>query len=254
MRGQSADEGLAALDERQRDAERREVEATDRIAVIDERARALSDELASVEEIDPWQMADPLRRALIEAVATTERDTVVLELDAAEDRDAARALEATGRLPAARDARAAIDVLRGVGIAAVSGWDYLAESVSASDREVLLARLPELVGGVILTNPAHRERAETALLDAALTPTIVVALGDTSELSGTAAEARRARFIVAPHVALYDEQAGEDELEVRAERLAQVAERRRELDARRRCCARGAAIGRRRTSTPGGLS
>ena len=276
VRGQSADDGLAALDEREREAERRERQAGERIGVIDVRLRELEQELAqadlaetragehaarlererdelcqraerlagserlrelaAVERVDLWRMSDPLRHALVEAAAATERDTVILELEAADDRHASQALEETGRLPAARDAREAVQALRRAGVAAVSGWDYLAESVSAAEREPLLRRAPELVGGVILTNPAHRERAEAALLDAALKPTIVIVLGDSSELADAAAttEGPRERFVVAPNVALYDEHAGEDERELRAERLARVAERRSELDTRHR--------------------
>lgn len=274
LRGQSADDGLAALDERRQDVERREREATERIATIDQRLQALAQEvadarlaearaieqvtrlddergelrrraerladserlreLASVERIDLWRMADPLLRALVEAVAKTERDTVILELEAADDRHAARALGETGRLPAARDAQQAVEALRRAGVPAVSGWDYLAESVRAAERESLLRRVPELVGGVILTNPAHRERAEVALVDAALKPTTVITLGDSSELVVAGADRTREHFVVAPNAALYDEEAGEDELELRAERLAHVTERRREFDARYR--------------------
>ncbi|MHB1538133.1 MAG: coiled-coil domain-containing protein [Solirubrobacteraceae bacterium] len=269
-RGQSADEGLAALDKRRQDAERRERETTERIVAIDARlqtlAREIADasvvetrateqaarldderselrrraerladservrELASVEQVDLWRMADPLRQALVEAAAKTERDTVILELEAADDRHAARALEETGRLPAARDAKQAVEALRSAGVPAVSGWDYLAESVRAAERESLLRRVPELVGGIILTNPAHRERAEAALVDAALEPTTVITLGDSSELVVAGANGTRERFVVAPNAALYDEEAGEDELELRAERLAHATERRRELD------------------------
>ena len=274
VRGQSAQDGLEALDERQRDAERREREASERIATIDERLQALAQgeadaateetrateeaarletervelreraghladserlrELATVEHIDLWQMADPLHQGLGEAAAKTERDIVLLELEAADDRHATRAIEETGRLPTDRDARQAVAALRCAGIPAVSGWDYLAESVRAGERESLLRRVPELVGGVIITNPAQRERAEAALVDAAIKPTTVIALGDSSELAAASANGKRERFIVAPNAALYDEQAGEDELEVRAERLARVTERRRELDARYR--------------------
>ena len=114
----------------------------------------------------------------------------------------------------------------------VTGWDYLAESVRPDARAAVLRRLPELVGGVIITNPAYRERAEAALLDAAIKPTTVITLGDSAELAE--ASSGRERFVVEPNAALYDEAAGADELEARADRLAQVTECRRELDERYR--------------------
>ncbi len=274
LRAQSPVDGLAAIEERKRDAERREREASERIDSIDKRLQALSQEIAdarlaqelasgeetrlenergklrdraerlagserlrelsAVEQVDLWRMADPLHRALTEAIAATERDIVGLELEAADDRRAAQALQETGRLPAAHDAQRAVETLRREGIAAVCGWDYLAESVGGSEHERLLRHAPELVGGIVLTNPAHRERAEAALANAALKPTIVLVLGDSSELAG-AIETAPERYVVAPNVALYDEQAGEDELELRAQRLARVTERRSELDDHHRC-------------------
>ena len=271
-RGQSAEDALIVVDERRADAERRERQASERLTAIDERLQALAGEaanasleetrasekarrlaaerealseradelatserlldLAAVERIDLWRMADPLHQALVEAAAKTERDIVLIELEAADDRHAKGALEETGRLPGARDAQRAVEALRAASIPAVTGWDFLAESVQASEREGLLRRLPELVGGVIITNPAHRERAEAALVDAAIKPTTVVSLGDSAELvDGTGG---RERFVVEPNAALYDEAAGEDELEVRAARLGEVADRRRALDERYR--------------------
>jgi hypothetical protein len=273
-RGQSAEDGLAALDSSQADAERRESEATERITAIDERlveltedvaaatlhaqratdaaqridterttlrerADALQDdarlrELASVDGLDVWRMSTPLRQVLTEALASTERSIVVLELEAADDQRAAQALEQTGRLPAHRDSEVAVEALRRAGVPAVTGWNYLAESVRAEDREPLLRRVPALVGGVVLTNPAHRERAEGALEAAALKPTTVVALGDSAELAAASADGLYERFVVPPNAALYDEDAGDDERELRAERLRAVAERRRELEERYR--------------------
>ena len=271
-RGQNAEDALAALDERQSAVQQREQKAVDRLTAIDGQSQTLGEaaaeastresratdqatrlegehekfhrrgeqltdserlhELAAVERVDVWSMGEPLQKALAEAAAATERDIVLVELDAADDRRAAGALQDTGRLPAARDAQAAIQVLRAANIPAHAGWDFLAESLRPDEREAALRCLPELVGGVILTNPAHRERAEAALIQAELKPTSVIALGDAGELS--ALSQGRERFIVEPNAALYDEEAGEAELELRQERLRLVNERRRELEERGR--------------------
>ncbi|MGH3991411.1 MAG: hypothetical protein ACRDSN_02995, partial [Pseudonocardiaceae bacterium] len=242
-RGQGSGDALAALDERQADAESREREATDRVGAIDksiaelmqEAAAAAVDneratdaaeridadrttlreradelhaeerlrELTSVERLDVWRMGTALHRLLTEAIVGTERSIILLELEAADDQRAAKALEETGRLPAHRDAEAAVEALRGAGVPATTGWDYLSESVRAEERELLLRRLPALVGGIVLTNPAHRERAEGVLEGAALKPTTVVALGDSSELEA-ADEDFGERFVLPPNAALYD--------------------------------------------------
>jgi hypothetical protein len=268
-RGQSPADALIALSEREQDAHRREREADARVAAIDRllgelveaasqasvdeqratdegnrlarerddlhaRAEGLARaerlrELAGVDRIDLWKMSDALQRALAEALATCERDIVLLELEAVDDRRAAHALEETGRLPAARDAERAIEVLRGAQVPATSGWDYLAESVPPSERETVLRRLPDLVGGVVLHNAALRERAEAVLAEAALRPTTVVAVGDTAELAAARSDGR-ARVVVAPNAALYDEMAGDDEYETRKQRLADVAARRQQLE------------------------
>jgi len=269
---QTSEEALAALDDRQADAERRALAASERITAIDTRRQdlvglaaaadleaqratdaadgidreqealrlrgeQLADaprlrEIAGVESVRLWQMAEPLRLALSDAVAAGERALIVLELDAAEDKHALRALERSGRLPAIRDAQQAVDALRGAGVRAVTGWDYLSESVPAHRREALLGRLPELVGGVVLTRPADRERAQGVLVELNLRPTTVVALGDSVELDAAADQdtGEGRRFIVAPNAALYDEHAGEEERQLRAGRLEQVAERRHELE------------------------
>jgi hypothetical protein len=273
-RGQSAAAALETLATRQTDAERREESATERIAAIDEyladltnaaasammeeeRAneasggldaehatlRARADELeadarlrelAAVDRLDVWRMSTAVHQVLTEAIAHGERGIVLLELEAADDRRAAQALEETGRLPAHRDAEATVEALRRADVPAVSGWDYLAESVRAEERERLLRRVPALVGGVVLTNPAHRERAEAILEAASLSPTTVVALGDSGELAAAGADELHERFVVPPTAALYDEEAGDDERELRRDRLAGVTERRRELEERLR--------------------
>lgn len=273
-RGQPPQDSLDALTTSENDAERRSQEATQHMAAIDARHRELVDlaaaaqlreqratdaaeraeaerdtlrtradtlaadsrlrELAEVEQVDLWRMAEPLRQRLADALAASERALVLLELEAADDEHALRSLEETGRLPAARDAARAVEALREAGIPAVSGWKYLAESVRREHREALLRALPELVGGVVLTNAAHRERAEVVLADAQLRPTTVVAVGEAAELDAAAAAPSHQRFVVDPNPALYDEDAGEDERELRAERLAKVTERRRELTSRHR--------------------
>jgi hypothetical protein len=274
-RGQTPDDALEALDGGEADAERRATEASERIAGIDVRRRELTDaiaaakleaqratdaadqvdterealqqraeqltanarlrEVADVEHIDVWRMADPLRQRLADAVAAAERGLVMLELEAADDKHALRALDETGRLPATRDAVQAVEALRKARIAVVSGWEYLAENVRRDRREALLRELPELIGGVVLANAAHRERAEAVLADAALQPTSIVAVGDAGELDAAVAAPRSAgRFIVDPNAALYDEDAGDAERELRAERVAQMTDRRRDLTARYR--------------------
>lgn len=267
-RGQTAVEALEALALRQADAERRERQAAERIAAIHARVQQLSEEAAdtsiersrasdeaqridgehqalsgrahkladterlsellAVDHVDIWKMAEPLHRGLVEAAGRSEREIVLLELEAADDRHARAALEQTGRLPAARDADDAVAALRAANVPAVTGWDFLANSIPAQQREPLLRRLPELIGGVVVTNPAYRERAESALATAGLKPTTVVVVGDSEELTAPAASTRE-RFIVAPNVALYDETAGAGERAVREERLAQVDERRAAL-------------------------
>lgn len=273
-RGQTVEEALAAFDEAEHDAERREGEASDRIAAIDARVSELGEtdtaaaleaeraadaaqrieaerdalrrrgdtladnarlkDVAGLDHLDVWRMADGLRQAVSDAVAGAERAAVLLELDAADDQHAFRTLEETGRLPAARDAEDVVEALRGASVPAVTGWEYLAESVRADQREAVLRRMPELIGGVVVSNPAHRERAEAVLAQGTLRPTSIVVLGDSAELDAAALSSEPGRFVVEPNAALYEEDAAEAERQLRGQRLAQVAERRRELSARYR--------------------
>lgn len=72
---------------------------------------------------------------------------------------------------------ATVEYLAEHGIPALPGWRYLAQSVDPADHEAILAARPELVDGVVVTDPASLERAREALQAAALLPRSTVAVG-----------------------------------------------------------------------------
>ena len=130
--------------------------------------------------------------------------------------DDRRVLEALGEgnlLPARTEVTATLTVLEAAGVAAVAGWSYLAHVVDDDERETVLAAHPELVDGVVLTNPETLPLAREALAAARLLPRAVVAVGGVSSLLDLAhpvADGERV-FLVQPNPALYDADAAEAE-------------------------------------------
>ncbi len=119
----------AAAEREHADLEARHRELTGRVAELaaDERLRALGDG----ELVDPVAEARDLGDALAHATARTQRRRVELAVDGAEDERALAALAATQLLPGNLDLAHACDVLEQAGIAAVTGWRYLADAVPA---------------------------------------------------------------------------------------------------------------------------
>ncbi|MEV3874588.1 hypothetical protein [Streptomyces sp. NPDC049906] len=168
------------------------------------------------EELD--RVADDLRRLLDDGVATAERHLFDLRTAAADDARILGALGDGGLLPPGPDVLATVEFLGEQGIPALPGWRYLAQAVDPADHARVLAARPELVDGVIITDPDTHARARQALTGAALLPRSTVAVGTAAALlaptpptgDGDAADAT-AVFLVPPNPAMHDEHAADEE-------------------------------------------
>lgn len=221
----------------------RQVEAVSRAAATeaekrwdeaDATCRALAGEarLAEVlgtEQVDPQTDSAALLDRLGAAVAAAEAERGALQIEQQRDSRALRALGEGGLLPEPVEVEEALAVLEVQGITAYSGWRYLA-SLPDGDRPAVLERLPHLVGGVLLNDPAETARARGALEDAKLLPCAVVAVGVTRAMHDASA-VPGADFVVPPNPAMFDEIAAERERaaltaagEQRALRMAALAE------------------------------
>ncbi|GHJ96672.1 hypothetical protein SNE510_61910 [Streptomyces sp. NE5-10] len=188
----------------------------------------------SVTDFDRY--AEELRRLLDGAVSSAERQLFDLRTAAADDSRILGALGDGGLLPPGPDVLATVEFLGEHGIPALPGWRYLAQSVDPADHARVLAARPELVDGVVITDPVSYGRAREALGSAALLPRSAVAVGTAAALLAPV-PAREAGedggvFLVPPNPAMHDEHAADEERQALRARAAARDEEIRALAAR----------------------
>ncbi|MGW4232343.1 hypothetical protein ACWEF9_24150 [Streptomyces sp. NPDC004980] len=210
----------------------------------------------TAEEFD--SSADELRELLDQGIASAERRLFDLRTAAADDARILGALGDGGLLPPGPDVLATVEYLGEHGIPALPGWRYLAQAVDPADHAAVLVARPELVDGVVITDPDAHTRAREVLGSAALLPRSAVAVGTTAALlapvpapgAGGAGEV----FLVPPNPAMHDEHAADEERQTLRARAAARDEDIRTLAARltgdRSLAAR---IGSWRTDCPPGM-
>ncbi|MFF9897079.1 hypothetical protein [Streptomyces longispororuber] len=210
----------------------------------------------TAEDLD--RSADDLRTLLEDGVAAAERQLFELRTAAADDARILGALGDGGLLPPGPDVLATVEFLGEHGIPALPGWRYLAQAVDPADHARVLAARPELVDGVIITDPDTHARARETLAGAALLPRSTVAVGTAAALLAPAPGDEAAQdgdvFLVPPNPAMHDEHAADQErqaLRARATRrddeiraLAQRLAKDRELAARLASWRAGCPAGR----------
>ncbi|GHG21352.1 hypothetical protein ACFFSH_12310 [Streptomyces filamentosus] len=188
----------------------------------------------SVPDFDRY--AEELRRLLDGAVSSAERQLFDLRTAAADDSRILGALGDGGLLPPGPDVLATVEFLGEHGIPALPGWRYLAQSVDPADHARVLAARPELVDGVVITDPVSYGRAREALGAAALLPRSAVAVGTAAALLAPvpAQEAGEDTgvFLVPPNPAMHDEHAADEERQALRARAAARDEEIRALAAR----------------------
>ncbi|MFJ1973416.1 hypothetical protein ACIO93_32645 [Streptomyces sp. NPDC087903] len=203
-------------------------------------ARTPSDrpESGSLTPEDLDRFADELRELLDDAVSRAERQLFDLRTAAADDARILGALGDGGLLPPGPDVLATVEFLGERGIPALPGWRYLAQAVDPVDHARVLAARPELVDGVIITDPDTHARAREALSDAALLPRSAVAVGTAAALLAPtpapgSPDGRHADvFLVPPNPAMHDEHAADEERQALRARAGARDEEIRALAAR----------------------
>ncbi|PCG81634.1 hypothetical protein CIB93_34295, partial [Streptomyces sp. WZ.A104] len=208
-----------------------------------DRAVALADQAVqdrqplSAEEFD--RSADELRELLDQSVTAAERRLFDLRTAAADDARILGALGEGGLLPPGPDVLATVEYLGEHGIPALPGWRYLAQAVDPADHAAVLAARPELVDGVVITDPDAHTRAREVLGGAALLPRSTVAVGTAAALlapvpaPGTGSDAQNEGvFLVPPNPAMHDEHAADEERHALRSRAAARDEDIRTLAAR----------------------
>ncbi|MDX3455288.1 hypothetical protein PV396_25670 [Streptomyces sp. ME02-8801-2C] len=185
------------------------------------------------EELD--RFADELRELLDDGVTSAERQLFELRTAAADDARILGALGDGGLLPPGPDVLATVEFLGEHGIPALPGWRYLAQAVDPADHARVLAARPELVDGVIITDPGTHARAREALADAALLPRSAVAVGTAAALLAPTPAPGPGDgdvFLVPPNPAMHDEHAADEERQALRARAGEREEEIRTLAAR----------------------
>ncbi|WP_258050176.1 hypothetical protein [Streptomyces finlayi] len=181
--------------------------------------------------------ADQLRELLDQGVTAAERRLFELRTAAADDARILGALGDGGLLPPGPDVLATVEYLGEHGIPALPGWRYLAQAVDPADHASVLAARPELVDGVVITDPESHARAREVLGSAALLPRSAVAVGTAAALLAPvpapgADHGTDAVFLVPPNPAMHDEHAADEERQALRLRAAARDEDIRTLAAR----------------------
>ncbi|WP_329129312.1 hypothetical protein OG552_02965 [Streptomyces sp. NBC_01476] len=178
--------------------------------------------------------ADSLRELLDDSVSTAERQLFELRTAAADDARILGALGDGGLLPAGPDVLATVEYLGEHGVPALPGWRYLAQAVDPVDHAVVLAARPELVDGVVVTDPDTYARAKDVLAQAALLPRSTVAVGTAAALLAPPPATGPAQdiYLVPPNPAMHDELAADGERQALRARATAREEEIRTLAAR----------------------
>ncbi|SER19913.1 hypothetical protein SAMN04487983_1012128 [Streptomyces sp. yr375] len=194
------------------------------------------DDTPSLTPDDLDRSADDLRELLDDGVSAAERQLFELRTAAADDARILGALGDGGLLPPGPDVLATVEYLGEHGIPALPGWRYLAQAVDPADHARVLAARPELVDGVIITDPASHARAREALGEAALLPRSAVAVGTAAALLAPTPAADSGPygdvFLVPPNPAMHDEHAADEERQALRARATERDEDIRRLAAR----------------------
>ncbi|MER8046189.1 hypothetical protein [Streptomyces sp. NPDC094032] len=188
----------------------------------------------SVTDFDRY--ADELRALLDRSISSAERQLFDLRTAAADDNRILGALGDGGLLPPGPDVLATVEFLGEHGIPALPGWRYLAQAVDPADHAAVLAARPELVDGVVITDPVSYGRAREVLSGAALLPRSTVAVGTAAALLAPVPAPASGQdtdvFLVPPNPAMHDEHAADEERQALRSRATARDEEIRSLAAR----------------------
>jgi hypothetical protein len=174
-------------------------------------------DLAEHDEVDVIDGHQVLLESLARLITATNRELAASEVLRLTNQRALTWLEDESYrlLPPGLDTEAAIRALNARGIAAGTGWRYIATSVPAYLRQKLIDTAPHLASGVIVPKERVAE-ARALLVEEAVDPESVVVLTSAHEIERAARDGEGIGFSV--HLsrrALYDAEAVPAEVEAR---------------------------------------
>ena len=191
-------------------------------------------ELAEADVFDLELVGASIAHRLHNRATEADAARVDLQVRGLEDRRALSSLDASGLLPPPQDVAAALQRLAEAGISgAMPGTRYVADAIAAGDRDQVVARRADLVGGIVLTDHANLERARSILRSAALDPTMIIAVGSASDLVNAEDPISKSdTFVVPPAASVWDRSVAASERARREARVASLEHEHAALDAR----------------------
>jgi len=190
-------------------------------------------DLAQADQVDVLAEARELAAAAAGQVERHDRERMGHAVDTAEARRALAELEACQLLPPDMDLERALGALTDAGIAATSGWRYLADNVPAQRHPEVLGAAPALVAGVAVHDPGQLDEARRLLTSAQLRPITAIAVGTTADLHAAVTATSERTWLLPPAQALTDRAQAEQETELRALEVSEADQRDRALSAQR---------------------
>ncbi|MCY0933856.1 hypothetical protein [Streptomyces sp. H34-S4] len=186
-------------------------------------------ELAQLEDDGPGANLDEIAGDLLSLLDTAiaEADTLLARerAGALQDERARDALEREGYLPASPHVEEAIVALRALGATqAISGIQYLRETVPAHRHDEVIAAIPHLINGVVVCGPVPGDDVHALARRAHVSLNTIVVVGTDSQARTLSAAGGRAA-VLPLHPAVLDVEAGEQELRRVCDRLDSLDER-----------------------------
>ncbi|MEU9376480.1 hypothetical protein AB0D94_22270 [Streptomyces sp. NPDC048255] len=197
------------------------------------RLRELAEIADTATKLDLEQAGADLAGLLADQVADADMELAAERAQACEDERLREALMRDGFCPPPREVEQAVAALRHRGAHAVSGMQFLRDTVPAHQHDNVIAAIPHLIAGVVICGPvpggdlaALARQADVAL------PTVVSVAAD---IQARALLSRRPEDIAVLPLrrSVLDAGAGEEELQRVTTRLGSVEERLAAIGSRR---------------------
>ncbi|QIZ37003.1 hypothetical protein [Saccharopolyspora sp. ASAGF58] len=175
---------------------------------------------------------DHLVQLLHQHIEAAEARLVDEQIIAAEDRHASNAIERTHFLPVPPEVEHVIAALRATGASAISGVQFLRDTVSKDKHAEYISAYPEIVGGVVVMGEVPDDDLSVLAARTNVTTTAVIHVatdGHIRQIPTRGASSPRERAVLPLRRGLLDQDAAAAAGEAIADRLAGLEVRRSEI-------------------------
>ena len=176
-------------------------------------------------ELDLDGVGADLVAMLTNQLVTADAQLAAERAQAFEDERLRDGLDRDGFCPPPREVEQAVTALREQGAPAVTGVQFLRETVPAHQHDAVIAAIPHLIGGVVICGPVPGGDLAALARRAAVAVPTVISLSTDEQASALLSEPPGDIAVLPLRPSVLDAEAGEEELERVNARLATVEER-----------------------------